>query len=317
MKTDRFRLRAFTALLLAGLMLLSGGFPVAGRELRVRSLKISWESRSKELSAALAAQMGEVQQRFGVNRKALRTVAVPKAAPAYARQEVAALIAGTGQDLDQAILKIGEPDLDALRAWSAEEIRNLQEQLAALPVRNASLSTPRAVAVVASLGERLPLLLAAARPPAKAAPKPTAPKEQTVPADATDRLLDQVGAVVGRLFLLAKTNDLEVKLWVGSTPAPKATFRFWPKGSVKGSDPKVAIVQTAGKRDHVLRGLYSYRASWGRGAVTQLIEYPNPAGSSVAGMASEQLDLVKGTRFFCCKFNQSYCGHVDDEKECR
>ena len=34
-------------------------------------------------------------------------------------------------------------------------------------------------------------------------------------------------------------------------------------------------------------------------------------------MASERLDLVNGSRFFCCQFNESYCHHVDDEKDCR
>jgi hypothetical protein len=159
-------------------------------------------------------------------------------------------------------------------------------------------------------------------PPKKAAPKPAPPqpappKPATIPAGTSNRILDEVAEVVERIFVLADHDDLEVKLWVGSTPAQKATFRFWPQGKVKGSAPAPTILQTEGKKDHVLRGLYSYRAAWGKGAVTQLIEYPNPAGPSAAGMESERLDLVKGSRFFCCQFNESYCHHVDNEKDCR
>ena len=108
-----------------------------------------------------------------------------------------------------------------------------------------------------------------------------------------------------------------MKLWVGSTPAPKATFRFWPQGKIKGSAPAPTIIQTNGKRDHVLRGLYAYEAAWAKGAVTELVEYPSPAGASAAELASERLDLVNGSSFFCCRFNEQYCHHVDDEKECR
>jgi hypothetical protein len=123
-----------------------------------------------------------------------------------------------------------------------------------------------------------------------------------------------VGEVVGRIFFLAERDDLEVELWVGSMPAPQATFRFWPQGKVKGSTPAPTILRTNGKREHVLRGLYSYRAAWAKGRVTELVEYPNPAG---APLASERLDLVSGSSFFCCRFSEQYCHHVANEKECR
>ena len=120
--------------------------------------------------------------------------------------------------------------------------------------------------------------------------------------------------MVGRIFFLADHDDLEVKLWVGST-VPHATFSFWPQGRIKGSPPSPTIIRTDGKHDHVVRGLYVYRAAWTKGAVTELIEYPKPAGTSVA--MSERLDLVNGSGFFCCRFNEQYCHGVANEKECR
>ena len=69
-------------------------------------MKFSAESSSKKLAQALALQVGEVQKRFGKNRRALRTVPGPGGKPAYLRQEVAGLIARTGEDLDQAIEKV-------------------------------------------------------------------------------------------------------------------------------------------------------------------------------------------------------------------
>jgi hypothetical protein len=104
-----------------------------------------------------------------------------------------------------------------------------------------------------------------------------------------------------------------VKLWVGST-APHATFSFWSQGRIKGSPPSPTTIRTDGKHDHVVRGLYVYRAAWTKGAVTELIEYPKPAGTSVA--LSERLDLVNGSGFFCCRFNEQYCHDVASEKEC-
>ncbi len=76
------------------------------------------------------------------------------------------------------------------------------------------------------------------------------------------------------------------------------------------------IIRTAGKRDGVIRGLYSYRAAWTKGGVTDLIQYPLPPDSPVA-QQSERLDLVNGTGFFCCRFGEHYCQQVANEKECR
>jgi hypothetical protein len=118
---------------------------------------------------------------------------------------------------------------------------------------------------------------------------------------------------MNRIFVLASHDDLEVKLWVGSMPAPKAKFSFWPQGTVKGSTPAPTLIQTNGTRGHVLRGLYVYHAAWRQGPVTWVINYPNPAGPSVSG---ERLDLVNGSSFFCCQFKDGYCRHVDSEKDC-
>ncbi len=251
----------------------------------------------------------------------------PDGKPAYLRQEVAGLIARTGEDLDQAIEKVQPSDLEPLRAWSVDELGRIQEELAMAPgqrtaVLPSGLFTPRAVAVVASLGGFPLLALAkpkaikpkAAKPKTAAPPQAAPPPQDTVTAGKTDSLLDQVGQVVGRIFFLADHKDLEVKLWVGST-APHATFSFWPQGRIKGSTAAPTIIRTDGKHDHVVRGLYVYRAAWTKGAVTELIEYPKPAGTSVA--MSERLDLVNGSGFFCCRFNEQYCHGVANEKECR
>jgi len=270
------------------------------------------------LAGALALQIGVVQKRFDKNRRALQILRGPDGQPAYLRQEVAGLIARTGEDLDQAIETVKPSDLEPLQAWAADQLGQIQGELAAQPgPRTAALPrglfTPRAVAVVASLG-RFPLLALATKPKA-AKPKSAAPPPQdTVAAETTDSLLNQVGEVVGRIFFLADHNDLEVKLWVGST-APHATFSFWPQGRIKGSPPAPTTIRTDGKRGHVVRGLYVYRAAWTKGAVTELIEYPKPAGTSVA--MSERLDLVNGSGFFCCRFDEQYCHGVANEKECR
>lgn len=302
MKSDRF-LSASTraaAALLAGL-LVAAGLPAAGAPftLRLGRATFTLESASTRRAKALAQQVTEVQQRFGANRRALRSVKGPGGAPAYPRQEVTGLIARTGEDLDQAIEQIGESDLDALRAWSAEEIRRIQQEAEAVPGQTAAWSsgdfTPRAVARVAILGAA------------------SLPREETIATKTSDRLLDQVGEVVSRIFFLADRDDLEVELWVGSTPAPKVTFSFWSQGKVRGAAPEPSIVRTNGKRGHVVRGLYSYKAAWTKGAVTELVAYPDPA----APLASERLDLVKGSSFFCCRFNEQYCHHVASEKECR
>ena len=71
--------------------------------------------------------------------------------------------------------------------------------------------------------------------------------------------------MVGRSSSSPRHDDLEVKLWVGSTPAPQATFSFWSKGKIKDSAPTPDIIRTDGKRDRVLRGLYAYRVTEGKG----------------------------------------------------
>ncbi|HEY7213455.1 MAG TPA: hypothetical protein VIC28_02445 [Thermoanaerobaculia bacterium] len=340
MKTYRFSV--FTraaAVLLAGLLAAGGPAGSRGVSVRIGKLTISYGGDSKKLAQALAQQTGEVKRRFDESRRALHTVKGPRGEPAYARQDVAGLVAGTATDLDQAIARVGDPRLEGLRAWSAEELRPIQEELAA-PARHAEVLpagnsfAPRAVAVVASLGWLpLPEPEGGKAPPPKkpapkkaaprkeapkqTAPKPAAPEPETITAEKTNGFLDQVGEVVSRIFFLASHEDLEVKLWVGSTPAPRVKFSFWPQGSFKGSAPEPMIIQTNGGRDHVLRGLYSYNAAWKKGAVTQVIRYPSPAGAPAAQVGSERLDLVKGSGFFCCQFGDNYCHHVDDPKECR
>lgn len=285
MKTDRFS-SAFTraaAVLLAGLLLAAGA---AGQTITFR-----FKTKGKGMAAVLALQVKAVQQRFDTNRLALRSIPGLGGEPAYLRQEVAGLIDRTEEDLDKAIEQIGEPGLDGLRAWAAEELRQIQDEIAVPPVRTASLSSARVSAAD--------------------------PQQETIPAGTTNRLLDQVGAVAGRIFFIAKRDDLEVKLWVGST-VPRAKFSFWPKGKIKGSAAAPTIIRTNGKRDHVLRGLYSYQAAWAQGAMIELVEYPTrPAGAPAAQSASERLDLVTSSSFFCCRFNEQYCHHVDDKKECR
>jgi len=315
MKTDRISAvstRA-TAVLLA-CFLFAAGRPADGQiTFRLGGTTLIVESSSKRLAKAVAKQVGEVQRRFDENRQALHTLQGAGGEPAYPVREVAGLIARTGEDLDQAIEQVGEPGLEGLSAWSVEKLQSIQEQLKALSVQTAALSsdlsTPRAVAVVASLEWH--------GSPGLAKVSSAPPKPETVSAETSNRLLDQVGEVVNRIFFLASHDDLEVKLWAGSTPAQKTTFRFRPQGQIKGSTPAPTIIQTNGKRDHVLRGLYVYEAAWAKGAVTELIKYPNPAGASAAGLASERLDLVNGSSFFCCRFDEQYCQHVASEKECR
>ena len=314
MKTDRFSAKRAAAVLLAGLLLAAGqpttgqtfSFPLRRSKVRVNPLQI--------LAGALALQIGVVQKRFDKNRHALQIVRDPDGRPAYLRQEVAGLIVRTGEDLDQSIEKIQPSTLDPLQAWAIDQLGRIQGELAGPPAQKTAalpsgLFTPRAVAVVASL-ERLSLLRLASA-------KTTVPEQDTISAEKTDNLLDQVGNVVGRIFFLASHDDLEVKLWVGSTPAKHATFSFWSQGRIKGSTPAPTIIRTAGKRDHVVRGLYAYRATEGKGSVTESIEYPSQAGAPAARLASERLDLVNGSRFFCCSFNEQYCHHVDDKKDCR
>jgi hypothetical protein len=303
-KADRFSAAPtrIAAAVLAGLFFVAG-LPAAGQLL---SFKLGKRSKvvvtSESMAVVLARQVAQVQQRFAANRAALQAVRVAGGETAYLVPEVAGLIARTGEDLDQAIAQVGEPGLEGLRAWSAEKLRRIQDEVTASAVQSAALSSglsgPRAVAVIAGLGAIVA-------------------RQETVPAATSDRLLDELGEVVNRIFFLASHDDLEVRVWVGSTPAPRATFRFWPQGKVKGTTAAPLIIRTDGQRDHVLRGLYAYRAAWANGAVTEVVQFPAPAGVPEDQLASERLDLVTGSSFFCCRFNEQYCHHVADEDECR
>jgi hypothetical protein len=315
MKIKRF------AVLTAGLLLVTGYSADAGKVvIKLPGVTATLETSSTKLAHAVAQQVQRVQERLATNRLALRTTPGPGGTPAYLPREVTGLIVHTREDLDQALQQIGEPRLAALSAWSDEEFRRIQTELPP-PGPTASLSgpsAPRAFAVFASSrGFGLPVFaknkLAPKKPKPPAAPKaPEPPKPQTIPASTTDRLLDEVAQVIDQIFVLAKNDKLEVDLWVGSTPAEKAKFSFWPQGNFKGSTPAPLIIDTDGRRKHIVRGLYYYSAAWGKGAVIQHIKYPDPD----ATLASERLDLVKGSRFFCCQFDKTYCHHVDDEKNC-
>lgn len=308
MKTDRFRPASARVAVISLAVLFLASLPTAGQfGFRIRLPTATHESSSKKVAKALAGQVGEVRTKLDTNRRALRTVEGPGGEPAYLRQEVSALIARTEADLEQAIERVGEPGLEALEAWAVEELQPIKRELIASPERTAALSfvpsRPRATAMFASLRFLPPPKLARAGSP-----------QETIPTQRADRLLDQVGNVIGRIFFLADRDDLEVKLWVGSMPAQQATFRFWPQGKIKGDTPAPLLIRTNGKRDHVLRGLYSYRAGWTQGAVTQLVSYPSPTGPLAGG---ERLDLVNGSSYFCCRFKEQYCHHVANEKECR
>lgn len=308
MKTDRFTRAA--AVLLAGL-LLSAVHAAGGAQFGGGSVRVTYEMSPERLAQEVVFQVGAVQKRFDENRLALRPVKGSTRKPAYLRQDVAGLVTRTREDLDQALERVGEPGLDALRAWVAEELGRIEGELAPPAGRKSTsfpgLSTPRAVAVVASLGG-FPLL---------AGSKPAPPKQDTVPVEKADSLLNQVGEVVSRIFSLADRRDLEVDLWVGSTPQTKATFTFsfWPQGRVKGAERETATIRSNSKPTRVLRGLYSYKAALGSGRVTQLIQFPAPAGAP-DGRPSDRLDLVKRSGFFCCWFKDQYCAHVQDATEC-
>ncbi|MFY9825805.1 MAG: hypothetical protein WAM82_30830 [Thermoanaerobaculia bacterium] len=320
MKIDRFSSAPIrkAGALLVGLVLAAGVATAGGLKIgRVTILSI--DSPSKKLAEALAPQVQEVQTRLTENRRALRTMQSSDGKPAYLRKDVADLITRTGSDLDQAIVKVQPSALAPLRAWSDAELARIQAELGALPKpKIADFSsdsfTPRAVAVFASLSSPPKRAKPKAVAPKAATPQPVAPPPDTVPAEKTNSLLDEVGEVVSRIFVLASHDDLEVKLWVGST-APHVAFSFWSQGQIKGTTQANLTIRTNDKRDHVIRGLYDYRAAWAKGAVTQVIEYPNPAGTQAAG--GERLDLVKGSSFFCCRFDEHYCHHVNNEKDCR
>lgn len=303
MKTDRWFTRAAAAVL-AGFLVLAAGQP-AGGQISI-NVDLGKLFAKKNPSKQLAAQVQAVQQAFTAGRKALPTVTA-NGKPAHPRQEVVNLIARTEADLSTAIDQTKPGKMGPLVAWTADAIDSVQAQLATpagqTTVSFHGASTPRAVAMVASLGN---LSLASVT---------AGPQQNTVPADTSDRLLDQVENVISRIFFLADHDDLEVKLWVGST-APHTAFSFWSQGQIKGVTPAPKIIRTDGKQDHVLRGLYAYKATWGQGAVAQSIQFPTPVEAPAGQTPSERLDLVKGTSFFCCQFKEGYCGHVAKQEEC-
>ncbi|HEX3532007.1 MAG TPA: hypothetical protein VH988_33530 [Thermoanaerobaculia bacterium] len=301
------------SILLANLFF-AASLDASGHTIHIGRLALGFglDSSTKELSQALTPKVEAVRTKLSESRHALHTLNGPGSVPAHPVQEVNDLVTRTGTDLDEAIEQVGAPELAGLRAWSADKLRSIQEQLKALPVQTAvafpGFSNPRAIALVANLKSR-PL-------PAKAGSAAPKTMTKTVPADVSDRLLDKLGDVVDRIFFLASHDDLEVKLWVGSTPAQKVDFRFWTQGQIKGSAPEPVTIRTNGKKEHILRGLYSYLATLPQKSGSHLIAYPSQAGAPAGGLASEQLDLVTGSNFFCCHFDDGYCQHVADEKEC-
>jgi hypothetical protein len=266
-----------------------------------------------------------VRRKFADDRAALPIVKGPGGAPAYSRKAVFELIDSTQKEFDQAVLRVKEPRLAGLQAWADEALEESRHQVEK-PTAVAAFSAPRAgsgfttTANGKGRGARKTPHKATPPPPSPPAPpKPDPLEATTIGTSEAQQVLGQVGRAIERIFFLADKNDLEVKLWVGSTPAEHATFRFWPKSSAQGAPPAPTILTTDAKKDHVLRGLYEYRASatLGSKAVTEVLESgPGPAGSAPS-LASERLDLVNGSSFFCCRFNDNYCHHVENEKECQ
>ena len=332
MKFDRFAAVLLIGLLASGLPAVSKTFKYRiGKNHGVEKVEEEEKAATGVLAQALAKQVKQVEERFTTNRKALQILRGPGNVPGYLPNEVTGLIGDTRKDLDQAIQNVQPSGTEPLRAWVDNEFQQIQGKVLP-PGPTASLpgpSAPRTVAVFASLrGFGLPVFAVAkprkpTRPKPKATPpKPKAappkapqpPKPQTIPVATADRFLDEVEEVVRQIFVLAASDKLEVELWVGST-APHAAFSFWSQGQLKGSTLAPVTIRTDGKRNLIV-GLYSYHAAWSKGGVTQVIEYPNPAGAPVAQIPSERLDLVKGSRFFCCRFDENYCHHVNNEKEC-
>jgi hypothetical protein len=309
--------------LLAGL-LLGASSPTAG-EIDIH-IKIGGGGSSK-LAKNLAKDVDGVRRKFDDSRVALPIVKGPGGVPAYPRKTVLDLIDATEKELDQAVLRVDPRKLAGLENWANLEIERSRHALEKRAGTVAALSpaSDRAAAVFASgtggkgRGPRTKPRKAppkAAPPPAPEPPKPDPLEATTVATAQASPILDQVGRVIGRLFFLADKDDLEVDLWVGSTPKQHTKFSFWAQGAGKRSPLEPIIIQTNGRRKHVLRGLYEYRAaaSLDSKSVTEILESgPGPAG----GVPSERLDLVNGSRFFCCRFDDNYCHHVDDPKECQ
>jgi hypothetical protein len=324
MKPRRFSILLAGCLLLVPLLAAGQTITIHfGRKARER------ESPTKALALALSQQMTAAKQRFDAGRQALTPQTGPDGKPAFVLEEVDGLIAHTQQDVARSIEQAG-PELGALGAWATDEVRRVRRQLPAAPattLKFSAVSAPRATLAIAAAnlgGFPRPMLAStrAAAPRKTTPPKPKAtpprpkaapPKPPTIATDKAGELLDQVGAVLSRILFLADHDDLVVKLWVGSTPASRAQFSFWSDGKIQKEDPESKIIQTNGVHE-VMRGLYDYEARLPQGAVTHLIQFPNQAATQIA---SERLDLVNGTPFFCCRFNNDYCQHVADAKECR
>jgi len=305
--------------LLAGLLLVASPSAYGQIEINIRI-----GGGREKLAKHLAKEMDQVRMKFGADRVALPIVKGPGGVPAYPRQTVLDLIDATEKELDHAVLRVNEPKLMGLENWAETEIeqsRHALERPAGTggPGGAASLPGFRTGVVFASFKPRTPPRKAPPKPeppPEPEPPKPDPLEATTVPVAQSNSVLDQVGRVIERLFVLADKNDLEVNLWVGSTPKQHAQFRFWAQSSAKGSPPAPTIIQTNSAKKHVLRGLYEYKVSapTGSKSVTEILESgPGPAG----GVPNERLDLVNGSTFFCCRFDGNYCHHVDDPKECQ
>lgn len=312
--------------LLAALLGLAGA-PVSGQ------IEISFKfgGGKEKLAKNLAQAVSQVRLKFGADRLALPLVKGVGGAPAYSRQAVLDLVDSTAKELDHAVERVKEPNLAGLESWARNQIESSRKALekpagsgeTGKPSGTAELAEPRGGVVFAAFRSggkpktppRKPAPKAA--PPAPPAPPQPDPLEATtVPVAESNSVLDQVGRVIERLFVLADTNDLEVELWVGSTPRDQADFSFSAQSAAKGAPLKPTTLRTNGSRKHVLRGLYKYRASLSKGskAVKEILE---SGQRSDGGMQSDPLDLVDGSRFFCCRFDDNYCHHVDDPKQCQ
>jgi hypothetical protein len=309
-KTDRFSsASAWAAAVLLVVLVFTAGRPGAGQS--------ATEAPSKRLADELAKQAEAARTTFAAKRLALHTVPGKSGVRNYLLNEVFDLISSTRRDLDQAIAQVGEPGLQGLRFWAATELKGVQNALpASAAITFSRLATPRAVAVIASREwVSLPRFTSGS----------AAPRPDTISAEKANGLLDKVGAVIERIFVLASHDDLEVKVWIGSTPAPKAQFSFWPMGEMKGSPAPPIIVRTDDWSQPVFRGVFRFRAVLPlKKGMDQVIEYPGPAGASTAAptaaptaIPSERLDLVNGSGFFCCRFEEGYCHDVEDETKCR
>jgi hypothetical protein len=316
MKADRSFLTWTTAALLGALLLAPVVSQAGGIHIGPVRIGIDVDRPSKKWAEALAPEIQAVQSRFADDRRALHTVKGADGKPAYLRKDMKDLIDRTAKDLDDAIGKVQPSALRPLQEWAADAIGRIQGEIAEPPGQIAAvpagLFAPQPVEVIASLGSAPKKKQASPKPAVP--PAPAAPPPDTVPTEKADSVLDEVGKVLSQIFTLAKNDDLTVTLWVGST-APHAMFSFWPQGKIKGSMLDPVIIRTDGKQREVTRGLYFYRVTHGQGAVTEVIEYSQPAGTKMA--QSERLDLVNGTGFFCCRFDEHYCHAVNDEKECR